>query len=85
MSPVTMSDAPAAGELVRRLRAGGVRSAFVLLVPERDDTLAQRVGGLGALEQVALGDAPRTIGAAIETAREQITLFSTSLPVRCVP
>jgi signal transduction histidine kinase len=62
------SDGATALELTRRLRAGGVRSALVLVVTERDDLLAQRVGGLGALEQVALMDAPRTLGAAIESA-----------------
>jgi signal transduction histidine kinase len=61
-------DVASSGELLRRLRAGGVRSAFVLLVSDRDEALAQRVGGLGALEQVALGDAPRRLGAAIESA-----------------
>jgi signal transduction histidine kinase len=61
-------DAAAAGELVQRLRAGGVRSAIVLLVAERDAALAQRVGGLGALEQVALASAPRGLGAAMEAA-----------------
>jgi signal transduction histidine kinase len=62
------ADVGGAGELIRRLRAGGVRSALVVLVTERDDALAQRVGGLGALEQVTLADASRTLGAAIETA-----------------
>jgi signal transduction histidine kinase len=62
------SDVAGAVELVRRLRAGGFRSALVLLVTERDDALAQRVGGLGALEQVALADVPRALGPAIESA-----------------
>lgn len=61
-------DVAAAGELVQRLRAGGVRSAIVLLVAERDESLARRVGGLGALEQVVLAAAPRRLGAAMEAA-----------------
>lgn len=62
------ADVSAAEELVQRLRAGGVRSAIVLLVSERDESLARRVGGLGALEQVVLTSAPRGLGTAIEAA-----------------
>ena len=62
------ADGEGAGELVRRLRAGGVRAAFVLLVTDRDDALAQSVGGMGALEQVVLADVPRSLGTAIESA-----------------
>lgn len=62
------TDVAVAGDLLRQLRAGGVHSAFVLLVAHRDDALAQRVGGLGALEQVTLVDAPRLLGTAVESA-----------------
>lgn len=62
------TDIAAAGTLVQRLRAGGVRSAIVLVVAERDAALAQRVGGMGALEQVELSSAPRALGAVVEAA-----------------
>ena len=61
------SDAAAATDVVRRLRAGGVPSALVVLVESRDATLASRVAGLGAVEQVAISDAPRALGTAVES------------------
>jgi signal transduction histidine kinase len=39
----------------------------VLLVEARDAALASRVAGLGAVEQIALADAPRGLGAAVES------------------
>jgi signal transduction histidine kinase len=61
------SDVGAAADAVRRLRAGGVLSALVLLVESRDATLASRVAGMGAVEQVAMADAPRALGTAVES------------------
>lgn len=61
------SDVAGATDLVRRLRAGGVRSALVVLVESRDAALASRVAGLGAVEQVAIADAPRALGTAVES------------------
>jgi signal transduction histidine kinase len=61
-------DIAAGAEILRRLRAGSVKAAFVLLVRARDEVLASRVGGLGALEQVEIGAAPRSLGAAVESA-----------------
>jgi signal transduction histidine kinase len=61
------TDVAGAGDVLRRLRAGGVQSAFVILVTERDQALASRVAGVGAVEQVAIGDAPRQLGAAVES------------------
>ena len=60
------SDLAGGAEVLRRLRAGGVRSAFVLLVEARDAALASRVAGLGAVEQVAIADAPRGLGTSVE-------------------
>ena len=60
------TDVAGAGDLLRRLRAGGVQSAFVILVTERDQALASRVAGVGAVEQVAIGAAPRELGNAVE-------------------
>jgi signal transduction histidine kinase len=61
------TDVAGAGDVLRRLRAGGVQSAFVILVTERDQALASRVAGVGAVEQVAIGDAPRQLGTAVES------------------
>jgi signal transduction histidine kinase len=61
------TDVGAATDVIRRLRAGGVPSALVVLVESRDVMLASRVAGLGAVEQVALADAPRALGAAVES------------------
>ena len=61
------SDVGAATDVVRRLRAGGVKSALVLVVQSRDATLASRVAGLGAVEQVPMADAPRALGTAVES------------------
>ena len=61
------TDVVAATDVARRLRAGGVPSALVMLVQSRDATLASRVAGLGAVEQVAVADAPRALGPAVES------------------
>jgi signal transduction histidine kinase len=61
------SDVAGGADVLRRLRAGGVRSALVVLVEARDAALASTVAGLGAVEQVAIADAPRALGTAVET------------------
>jgi signal transduction histidine kinase len=61
------SDTAAGADVLRRLRAGGVRSALVVLVGARDAILASRVAGLGAVEQVAIADAPQALGTAVVT------------------
>jgi len=61
------SDVAGGADVLRRLRAGGVRSALVVLVEARDAALASIVAGLGAVEQVAIVDAPRALGAAVES------------------
>ena len=62
------TDAGAAVELTRRIRAGGSRAALVLVVSARDDGVAARVAPFGVLDQVELRDAARALGPAIERA-----------------
>ena len=61
------SDATGGTDVLRRLRAGGVQSALVVLVEARDAAVASRVAGLGAVEQVAIADVSRALGTAVET------------------
>ena len=61
-------DAGAAMHVIRRLRAGGATGVVMLLVEERDEVLAARVAGFGALEQIRLADLPRGFAAALERA-----------------
>lgn len=61
-------DPAAAMHVIRRLRAGGATGAVLLLVEDRDETLAARVAGFGALEQLRIAELPRAFGGALERA-----------------
>lgn len=62
------SEAGAALEAARKLRAGASGAAIVLVVNERDEDLASRTARLGALEQVRAAEVARGLGPAIERA-----------------
>ena len=62
------SDPGAAIEIARRVRAGGGKSAIVLVTRARGEEVATRAAPYGAVEQVELGDVARTLGPALERA-----------------